>query len=218
MDFGQNWRYWQVELSFKKKSEYESILMKCPGFTNFIKYYPNDYLFLVNMKSILGIIPYSFRSILGFSLTKWDRVLLHFDEKIFSLDLNKIRAFWSIFNEDWIVKNFAHKQVLEKIWKNNEFWKIIKSKPINKILINNIGSIKTSEDGLTVTFSKSKYSFYLTEDMKITKIEDINGEDIHDKFQEEYLYNLKIYKWLRKIKVNRLLRKIKVNRLLLIIK
>ena len=199
--------YWQVELSFKKKSEYESILMDCPGFSECISYYPNDYLFLVNQRSIEIVMPHSFRTITNFRLTKWERVILNIDENFVTLGLKEICAFWKALGENWRIQVLTTKTVLEKIWRNNVIREIIKLNPIDIISIKNIGIIKFTGNGFVVCRRLSRYICYLTIDMHITHIKDIIGEKLIYEFSKEHLIDIWMCKWLKTQKIEYLLSK-----------
>ena len=196
--------YWQFELSYKKKSEYESILNDLPGFINCLKHNPNDYLFLVNQKSIIEIMPYSFKSMINLSLADWKLIILNFDDKIFELSFNKIRNFWEKINRSWLIEIFASKVVFERIWKNNYFCKAFKSNPFNKISIHKICSFEASESGIIVSHWLAEYSYWLRRDMNIVSIKSNNNKKLRSMINKEYLHNSETYRWIKEIKVFRI--------------
>ena len=167
--------YQHVELCFRNKSESELILMRTPWFANCIDNNQNDIFFLINQKSIQTIISFSFKDILSLNLTNWTRLDIRFDETVFKLGLNKIREFWENLWEDWEINIFLSKSVLEKVCDNYNFWKAIKSYPINRIFIDEIGTIEISESSIIVSLTSDSIKFWLTRDMQI----------IHEKNRKE---------------------------------
>ena len=197
--------YWQVELGFKNKKEYKPILVNFPELANCIEYYPNDYLFLVNLKSIAKIIPYSLRAILDFNLVNWKSMILKFDESFLGLDLNKIKSFWKALNEDCYIEVFTSKVAFEKIWRSANLWKAIQSNPVDKISINKICSLEASENGIIVTLNSTKHCYNLTRFMYIINIIDQNGLELRDKSKEKHFYDTETFKWLWRVRFNNLL-------------